>query len=73
MTVNKPVGDNARKGAVKKGTQLKNPDQDCNQAQQGGGPVHGRQEVREKIQGRAPGEVDWAKSPSPLSRPASRF
>jgi hypothetical protein len=25
MAVNKPVGDNARKGAVKKRTQLKNP------------------------------------------------
>ncbi|MBR1034622.1 hypothetical protein [Bradyrhizobium liaoningense] len=25
MAVNKPIGDNARKGAVKKRTQLKNP------------------------------------------------
>lgn len=25
MAVNKPLGDNARKGAVKKRTQLKNP------------------------------------------------
>ena len=25
MAINKPVGDNARKGAVKKRTQLKNP------------------------------------------------
>ena len=25
MAINKPIGDNARKGAVKKRTQLKNP------------------------------------------------
>jgi len=45
-----PIGDNARKGAVKKRTQLKNPaDEDIDEAQQEGRAVHGRQEERQEV------------------------
>ena len=57
MAVNKPTGDNARKGAVKKRSQLEPADEDIDQAQQGGRPVHGCQEKREKVQGCAAREI----------------
>ncbi|HZP64137.1 MAG TPA: hypothetical protein VFB28_12045 [Terriglobales bacterium] len=50
MAVNKPVGDNARKGAVKKRTQLKNPlTKTETKAQQERRSVHGRQEDCEEV------------------------
>jgi hypothetical protein len=66
MAVNKPAGDNARKGAVKKRSQLKTTlgGRDCvDQAQQKGRWIHGRQKARqeekgsEEIQRRQAGEV----------------
>ena len=60
MAVDKPVGDNARKGAVKKRTQRKGKlmGQDgLDQAQQGERPVHGREEEQEEVQGCAAREV----------------
>ena len=58
MATNKPVGDNARKGAVRKRSQIKiklmgNP---VDQTQQKGRQVHGREEEQEEIQRRVPGK-----------------
>jgi hypothetical protein len=51
MAVNKPVGDNARKGAVKKRSQLKGKlmQNRMDEAQQEGRSVHGREEEQEEI------------------------
>jgi|EndMetStandDraft_8_1072994.scaffolds.fasta_scaffold721206_2 hypothetical protein len=58
MAVNRPTGDKAHKGAVKKPTQLKNPlTKTSTKRKQGGRSVHGRQKVREEVQRSADGEV----------------
>ena len=59
MAVNKPVGDNARKGAVRKRTQRKGALMgDClDETQQGVGAVHGREEGQEEVQGGPSGEI----------------
>ena len=58
MAVNKPTGDNARKGAVKKAHPVEEPaHEDINQAQQEGRAVYGSQEEREEVQGRQAGEI----------------
>jgi hypothetical protein len=54
MAVSKPVGDNARKGAVRKRTQLKNP---LTKPREKGRAIRDRQEVPEKVQGRPAREV----------------
>jgi hypothetical protein len=63
MAVNKPVGDNARKGAVNKRSQTKTERRDrLGQAQQGVRRVHGAEAAAkkrgrgQKIQGRTAGE-----------------
>jgi hypothetical protein len=65
MAVNKPVGDNARKGAVKKRTQLNEARRRhrMDQAQQNIGRVHGGKKARseekdrQKVQGCSPGKI----------------
>jgi hypothetical protein len=67
MAVNKPVGDNARKGAVKKRTRLKNRlarrGDGLDQAQQDIRGIHGGKKSRQrrkrppKVQGRPAGAV----------------
>jgi hypothetical protein len=48
--VNKPTGENARKGAVKKRTAVEEPaHQDILQAQQEGRSIYGRQEERQEV------------------------
>ena len=49
MAVNKPTGDNARKGAVKKRSAEEPADEDIDQAHQDRWSVHGRQEEREEV------------------------
>jgi hypothetical protein len=60
MATNKPIGDNARKGAVRKPTQLKTKvkgGRPLDQAGQGHRGTHGPEEDGEKAQGRASGEI----------------
>ena len=45
MAGNKPIGDNSRKGAVKKRAQLKNPLTKTSTKRNGWRKVHGRQKV----------------------------
>ena len=56
MAVNKPIGDSARKGAVKNARSARASSwaRPLDQTQQGNGRVHGREETQEKVQGRAP-------------------
>ena len=57
MAVNKPVGDNARKGAVRKRPQFETKGRETlEQAQQGIRSVHGS-EGEGEVQGRSAGEV----------------
>src|SRR6478752_6802293 len=59
MAVNKPTGDNARKGAVRKRSQIKIKTDGPNgvdQAQQERRSVHGRQKEHEEVQGCSSGE-----------------
>jgi hypothetical protein len=63
MAVNKPTGDNARKGAVRKRSQLKTKIQGegaLDQAQQEKRPVHGPEKERQALQGRAQREIEIA-------------
>jgi hypothetical protein len=56
MAVNKPVGDRARKGAMRKRTQLTGKVQAKSawtKAQQGERQVYGCEEVQKEVQGRA--------------------
>jgi hypothetical protein len=57
MAVNKPIGDNARKGAVKKRTQLKNPLKTSTKRNKKGEPVHGGEKDCQEVQGRSAGEL----------------
>lgn len=52
MAVNKPAGDNARKGAVKKRTQLKNPlTKTSTKRNKNGGQFMAVKKTAKKIQG----------------------
>ena len=52
MAVNKPIGDNARNGAVKKRTQLKNPlDRDFNETRQDSGEFMAVKTTAKKFKG----------------------
>ena len=57
MAVNKPTGDNARKGAVKKRSQLTNPLTKTSTKRSKEGGQYGCQEKREKVQGCAAREI----------------
>jgi hypothetical protein len=73
MATNKPVGDNARKGAVKKRSQLATKtmgEKDVHEAQQGGRSIHGAEE-KDQVQRRAQREIAFtAESPPAASIPA---
>jgi hypothetical protein len=51
MAVNKPVGDNARKGAVKKRSQVKTKLGGVDEAQQKGRRVHGGEKASQEEKG----------------------
>ena len=51
MAVNKPTGDNARKGAVKKRTQLKNPLKTSTKRNKTGGQFMAVKKSAEKFKG----------------------
>jgi hypothetical protein len=57
MAVNKPVGDNARGRGEEAHAAEEPTHQDLDQAQQSRRAVHGGQKERQKVQGRASGEV----------------
>jgi hypothetical protein len=74
MATNKPTGDNARKGAVKKRIQLTNPLTKTTTKRKEDGRVYGREKEREEVQRREEGEVRWRRFSLPyrLSLPRSQ-
>jgi hypothetical protein len=72
MAVNKPVCDDARKGSVKKRTQLHTKNdrpKDLDQARQNVRRIHGSEKIRcqKEVQGRSPREVKPIRRTDPRS------
>ncbi len=74
MAVNKPIGDNARNGAVPQAQPTSDHDgrqEAVDQAQKGDRCVYGQQEGKE-VQGRTSGEVRWRAAQNPHQGPNAK-